>query len=98
MVPARHRAPAPYRLHAAVGLMVIGMTLVLAVILLWIDIGRTSIERETLVERVVMACRSDRIQTYLLYEACREANEQAVDIGLSSVPLPALEPAPMAPE
>jgi hypothetical protein len=52
-------------------------------------------DHEELIVRMAAACREDERQSYLMYEACREANEQAVDAGV--VPLPALDPAPMTP-
>lgn len=54
-------------------------------------------DREALVSRMVTACHDGRIQSYLLFEACREANQQALDLGMTAVPLPVLEPAPVSP-
>jgi hypothetical protein len=54
-------------------------------------------EHKTLITRVTTACRDTRAQTYLTYETCREANQQAAALGLEVVPLPALDPTPMTP-
>lgn len=62
-----------------------------------IGIGWHADERQALVSRVVTACRADTVQTYLMYEACREANQQAVSAGVEVVPLPVLRPTPMPP-
>jgi hypothetical protein len=53
-------------------------------------------DREGLVSRVVDACQADRMQNYLMSQACREAHEQARELGMTTVPLPSLEPAPAA--
>lgn len=60
-----------------------------------IGLGWHAQDRAELIVAMVAACREDERQTYLMYEACREANEQAVDAGI--VPMPPLDPAPMTP-
>lgn len=92
---SRHRRTNTDR--GAVIAMVAGVLLAATISAYLLGTRQHADEREQLVSRVVAACAEDRIQTYLLHEACREANEQAVDIGLKRVPLPALEPAPIAP-
>jgi len=53
-------------------------------------------DREVLISQVTDACQADRMQSYLMSRACREAHEQARDLGMTAVPLPNLEPAPAA--
>lgn len=80
-----------------VALMVGGVLASVTMSSFLIGLGWHAADREELITAMVQACRSGRIQTYLLYEACREANEQALEAGVDVVPMPALDPAPMTP-
>lgn len=80
-----------------VGLAAIGAALVSAVVLLGLDAGRVELERETLIRRIIVACEADEHQSYLMYEACVEAENQAEDADLNFVELPPLDPEPIAP-
>lgn len=83
-----------------VGLVAIGAALVSAVVLLGLDGGRVALERETLIRRMIVACEADdraSARSYLMYEACVEAENQAADAGLDFAELPTLDPAPMPP-
>jgi len=83
-----------------VGLVAIGAALVSAVVLLGLDAGQVALERETLIRRMIVACEADDrawVRSYLMYEACVEAENQAEDAGLEFVELPPLEPEQIAP-
>lgn len=75
---------------------VVGSLAVLAGVLMTAGVSQSEQRRETLIVRVVQACRSDsNTKDYLLDEACREANHQRVESGLTpAVPVPPLDSAP----
>lgn len=80
-----------------VGMISIGVAAVMAVVLLWFDVGRVALERETLIRRVIVACEDRKPQTFLMYEACNEAENQAEDAGIELAELPPLYPESIAP-
>jgi hypothetical protein len=95
VIPGAHRRPIrrPWLLILAE----IGVLISMSIGFFTIGLSWHAAEHKTLITRVTTACRDTRAQSYLTYEACREANQQAEALGLEVVPLPALDPTPMTP-
>jgi hypothetical protein len=75
-VISQRRAQRRTRWPYWVGLVGAIGVLVTAVISLSASLGESEDQRETLIDRVVTACKADHMKDYLMYEACREANRQ----------------------
>lgn len=99
--PGLHRrtdARAPSRRWEVIA-AVLGVLAVVFGVLMTVGSGEVEQRRETLIVRVVAACRADDNPDYLLYEACREASAQHREAGLTpAVPVPTIAPPTPTPQ